>query len=598
LSIPTEETEVIIVGLGAAGGIAVYPLTQAGIRIVALEAGPWRRNEEFPPDELTSWQFRNTLGPKFNREWPTWRESAGAPTVPAPASLGKMMNGVGGSTVHYGAWSRRFLPDDFRAHTSTLERYGEEAVPEDSTLADWPLSYDELEPYYDKVEKAIGVSGLACRVDGKPPRREGNPFEGRRSDEYPLPPLRDFAGGELFSAGAESLGYHPYKVPAAVTSREYDGRSACTYCGWNSGYGCRFGAKSSTLVSTIPKALESGLLDIRPLTRVTRVLTEGEKAVGVEYVIATGERRRLRGQLVILAAYTYEIVRLLLLSGSETFPKGLANSTGQVGKHFMTHQYLEVAGLFPGHAMNRFAGATPQAVCFDDLNADNFDHTGLGFIRGGTVGLENSLQPIGAANIVPPTLPVESGVEAFPIPRWGRAYKEFLLENWNSVTFLRAQPEPLSYHGNELDLDPVAREGGPLNLPRVRVTYSVRENERKMSAFLLERMEELMRSMGAKQIYRGPAFTGILSSHDVGGVRMGEDPDSSVVDRFGRAHQVEGLVVMSGATFPTCTGSNPTETIQALSWYASDQIVRELRPREATREEAEPLVGSSSRNGS
>lgn len=569
MSVPTHETDVVLVGLGAAGGIAAHVLCEAGLSVIGLEAGPWRANEDFPPDELTNWQFRNTLGAKFNRERPTWREHPDAPTHRAPASLGMMMNGVGGSTVHYGAWSRRFLPHDFRARTATIERYGEQAIPPDSTLADWALSYDDLEPYYDRVEKLIGVSGLGHDVRGREPRPDANVFEGWRSDEYPLPPLREFAGGQLFTAATQRLGLHPHRVPAAVISQDYDGRQGCTYCGWCSGYGCRFGSKSSTLVSAIPRAVETGRLDVRPLTRVTRILVDDERAVGVEYVDAAHRTHRVLADRVVLAAYTYENIRLLLMTRTARFPDGVGNQRGQLGQHFLTHNYLEVAGVFPDTAMNRFAGPTPQAVAIDDYNADNFDHAGLGFILGGTIGLENQLQPIGAANAVP-----------LHRPQWGRGYKEYLLEHWNRIAFVRAQPEPLSYVGNALDLDPHASEPGPLAFPKVRVTYSVRENERRMSAFLLDRMEEIVREMGATDVWRGPTFTGILSSHDIGGARMGHDPAVSVTDSYGQVHDVEGLVVAGGAAFPTCTGTNPTETIQALAWRTAEELARQLAHRE------------------
>lgn len=565
MTVPTSETDIVVVGLGAAGGIAAHVLCSAGLSVVGLEAGPWRTDTDFPPDELSNWQFRNTLGAKYNRERPTWRETADGPTVPAPASLGMMMNGVGGSTVHYGAWSRRFLPDDFRARTSTLERYGEAAIPRDATLADWPVSYDDLEPYYDRVEKLLGVSGLGHDVRGRAQHPEANVFEGWRSDAYPLPPLRDFAGGQLFTEACRRLGHHPHRVPAAVISADYDGRQGCTYCGWCSGYGCRFGSKSSTLVSAIPKALETGRLDVRPFARVTRLLVDGVRVTGVEYVDGMGRAHHVRAARVVLAAYTYENIRLLLLTRTGRFPDGIGNQRGQLGQHFLTHNYLEVAGTFPDTPMNRFTGPTPQAVAIDDFNADNFDHTGLDFIRGGTIGLENQLQPIGAANAVP-----------LHRPQWGRAYKEYLLRNWNHIHFIRAQPEPLSYVGNVLDLDPAATEPGPLAFPKVRVTYAVRENERRMSAFLLERMEEIIREMGAEEVWRGPTFTGILSSHDIGGARMGDDPGTSVTDSFGQVHDVEGLVVAGGATFPTCTGTNPTETIQATAWRTAEELARQL----------------------
>jgi gluconate 2-dehydrogenase alpha chain len=572
---PADETDVAVVGLGAAGGIAAFVLASAGLDVVGFEAGPFRDSRDFRADELGNWRYRNDLGPKFNAERPRWRRSAADATVLAPASIGMLANGVGGSSVVYAGQSRRFAPDEFRSLTSTLERYGESALPADATLADWPVTYDELEPYYDRVEHLLGVSGLARKVRGAPERSCGNPFEGERSREFPLPPLRAFPDGELFAQATRALGYNPYTVPAAVLSQDYDGRPGCSYCGWCIGYGCRFGSKSSTLVTTIPKAVATGRFHLCSSCRVTRVVVEGDKAVGVDYVDASGGERRLRARAVVLAAYTFENVRLLLLSRSARFPDGVGNQRGQVGKHFMSRNFVEVLGLFPGRSFDRFAGSAAQAVCIDDFNGDNFDHRRLGFIRGGSIGTESQLQPISAATRIPPR-----------VPAWGREYKAFLLRNWNAVTVVRAQPEPLPYAGNELDLD-TAAEDGPLRLPRIRITYSIRENERRQAAFLRERIVEIMREMGASELWHGAPESGVLSAHDVGGARMGVDPAGSVVDGSCRVHDVDGLLVLGGATFATLPGANPTETIQAVAWRASEHLAAALGEKRP----AERLVG-------
>jgi gluconate 2-dehydrogenase alpha chain len=323
-------------------------------------------------------------------------------------------------------------------------------------------------------------------------------------------------------------------------------------------------------VTAIPKALASGRLDLRSGCRATRILVEGGRATGVEYVDAAGRRQRLRARAVVLAAYTFENVRLLLLSRSRRFPNGAGNQRGQVGRHFMSRNFVEALGLFPGVEFNRFAGPAAQAVYLDDFNADNFDHAGLGFVRGGSVGTENQLQPISASVRVPPR-----------VPTWGHEYKRFVLAHWNSITIVRAQPEPLPHEGNVLELDPTAREATPLRLPRLRITYAIRENERRQTEFLLGRMEEILRTMGAAETWRGAPTSGVLSAHDVGGARMGDDPATSVVDGYGRVHDVEGLLVLGGATFPTCTGTNPTETIQATAWRASEELARSLGARAA-----------------
>jgi gluconate 2-dehydrogenase alpha chain len=563
----TTRPDVCIIGLGAAGGAAAHVLTAAGLDVVGLEAGPHWAKEDFPPDELTMYNRRNTLGRKFNAELQTLRDDEHSPTRPADYSLGKMMNGVGGGSVHWGAWARRFFPSDFAIRSSTVARYGEDAIPADADVVDWPFTYEDLEPYYVKAEYALGVAGAAYRVKGAVVDEEnGNPLEADRSAPFAMPPLRTFGWGERFRDAARRLGLHPFLVPAGVNSVPYDGRPACTYCGFCSGYGCYNDAKASTLVTTIPKAIASGRLDLRPLARVVRVNTDASgRATSVDYVGTSGVLERVEAEVFVLSAYSTENVRLLFLSGSEAFPRGIGNNHGLLGKYFMTHQYVEVMALFD-EAMNRFTGPTPQAVALDDYNADHFDHAGLGFIRGGAIGLENQIHPIGAADNIPPGAPA-----------WGRSYKEFVLRNWNRITFLRAQPEALAYPTNRMDLDPTARDTTGLGLPVVRFTYRQRDNELRMIAFLQDRMAEILCEMGAREVWKGRTWTGVGSSHDYGGCRMGTDPSTSVCDGFGRVHETPNLYVLGGATFNSCAGQNPTVTIAAMAWRTAEQIVASRR---------------------
>ncbi|HWA18612.1 MAG TPA: FAD-binding protein, partial [Devosia sp.] len=237
MSVHHVQPDVIVIGLGFAGATAAYAMTRAGMKVLAFEAGPERTKEEYRLDELSESVFqRARLGPKFNQELQTWRTAEGQPTRPAIYSLGKMNNGVGG-TVVYSAWLRRYMPGDFKIRTNTIERYGEEAIPKGSSMVDWPISYDDLEPYYTEVEEITGVAGIAGNIQGKPVKG-GNPFEGYRSKDYPIPPLRTAGLSAAFGQACEELGYHPYPVPAGINSIPHDGRPACTYCGYNAFFGC------------------------------------------------------------------------------------------------------------------------------------------------------------------------------------------------------------------------------------------------------------------------------------------------------------------------------------------------------------------------
>jgi len=559
--------DAIIVGLGFAGATAAYALAKAGMRVVALEAGPQRTIEEYRLDEITESVFqRARLGPKFNTELQTWRRAEGEPTRPATYSLGKMNNGVGG-TVVYSAWLRRYMPGDFKNRTAIVERYGEVALPKGSAIADWPIGYDDLEPYYTAVEKMMGVAGIAGNIKGVPVKG-GNPFEGYRSEDYPMPPLRTAGISELFGEACRSLGYHPYPIPAAINSVPYDGRPACTYCGYNAFYGCHIGAKSTVDLNFVPAAVRTGNLEIRTGCRALRVTTSANgHASGVDYIAPDGTRSHLSAAIVILSAYTFENVRLLLLSTSDRFPTGLANRHGKVGKYFACKQLPRTLGLLAGHTVNRFTGPSAQGVLIDDFLSDNFDHTGLGFVGGASMGVLQQTQPILAAK---DTLPPD-------VPSWGRGYKEYLIKNWNSYFAIEAQPEGLMYDANFLDLDPDVKDTSGVGLPVIRITFQQYPNELALIRFVRERSVQILKKMGVEKTWTGPTLTGVGSSHDLGGVRMGSDESTSVVNADCMTHEVPNLYVMSGAVFPSVPGMNPTLTIQAVVWRAADRLANEWR---------------------
>src|SRR5215472_11919224 len=265
-----SKTDVVIVGLGAVGGVAALPLAQVGLEVIGIEAGNWLGPRDFAPDELRN-NFRGwpQSAQKANGEIPTHRPNASAPYSPRLA-IHPMMNAVGGTSLHYWAQSWRLNPWDFRVVTETTRRYGAARIPKSSTAEDWPFGLEELEPYYDRVEYEIGVSGQAGNIDGKIDRR-GNIYEGSRRRDYPMPALRGSEFTELIAASARKLGWQPFPGPAAINSQGYDDRSGCMYHGFCSRGGCPVGAKNSTAVSTIPKALATGRLKVVTLATVTNV---------------------------------------------------------------------------------------------------------------------------------------------------------------------------------------------------------------------------------------------------------------------------------------------------------------------------------------
>lgn len=550
------KVDVVVVGLGAAGGTAVLPLTQAGMDVVALEAGGRYTTRDFAPDELRN-DIRNWLGrAKFNGEMPTWRAKPSDEAGPGAVNIG-MANGVGGTSIHYTMQYWRFLPWNFKTRSETVARYGEAALGS-STVADWPFGYEDLEPYYDKVEYLLGASGQAGNVGGTTDEA-GNVYEGPRSRPYPNPPMRASGFTELMSTAAKSLGHKPFPGPTSIRSQPYEGHPGCMYCGFCTNHGCHANAKGSTMVNGIPEAEEAGL-KVVTYARVTEVTVDGEgKASGVRYVRG-GQTYVQPAGVVLVGTYAYENTRLLLTSVSKAYPKGIANNAGQVGQHYASHVYAFFNGLFPDQRLNR-VGPGSQRITFDDLNGDNFDHSGLDFIGGGVMDAGMEWKPIGAARTSPPS-----------VGRWGADWRAWIAQNAGSVASGGGQLESLTYEDSFLDLDPVKKDA--LGIPVVRVTFDLHDQEKARYDYFQAKSEEWLKEAGASEVWVSfPKIPIAVNSHAYGGTRMGDDPDTSVVNGFGMAHEVPNLGVLGGSTFPTTAGYNPTETIQATAWRTADHVI-------------------------
>jgi gluconate 2-dehydrogenase alpha chain len=563
----TEKTDVVIVGVGAAGGILAAELAKAGMKVIGLERGPRLKTQDFQLDELRYFE-RQDLRPNVKRQPITWRPNTNA----RAARTAEQNNGnqAGGGTVHYGTLSWRLHENDFRARSATVERYGEKAIPEDSSLADWPLSYADLEPFYDRAEYELGVSGKAGNLKGQKVEG-GNPFEGPRAREYPMPPLQVDQAGATFAAGAQKLGLHAFASPRAITSQVYQGRPACSYCSFCQSFGCFIGAKSSILVTKLPEADASGNFKLITGAMAYRVNSKDDRATGVSYYGADGSDNTIEAELVIVAPFIYDNTRLLLLSKTERFPNGLANSSGQLGRHLMAHIGARVFATYDDRHINIFMGPSAQRHSLDDFNADNFDHGGLGFIRGGQISVAPAALeagPIGTAM----NLPMPPGT-----PRWGAAYRDFMAKNFTRYIGITAQTENLPYADQMIDLDPDVRDAW--GLPAPRMTYDWRRpNERARIEFLQNKLEEIARATGASKVWRAPLGQGAPGAHHEGGTRMGSDPKASVVNRYSQSWDVPNLFVVGSSTFPTMgSGFNPTLTIQALAYYAADAIVNRYR---------------------
>ncbi len=385
------------------------------------------------------------------------------------------------------------------------------------------------------------------------------------------PALLADQSGVLFEAGARKLGYHPFSSPRAILSQPYRGRPGCSYCGFCQAFGCHIGAKSSILVTKLPEADATGNFKLLTGTMCYRVNSDNSgRVTGVSYHGPDGSDNTIEAELVILAPFIYDNTRLLLLSKTAKFPNGLANSSGQVGKHLMAHIGARVFATFDDRFVNIYMGPSAQKHSLDDFNADNFDHGGLGFIRGAQVSItpaDLEAGPIGAAiSMNPPP----------GIPRWGAAYRDFFAKYFARHAAIVAQTENLAYADQTIDLDPNVRD--QWGMPAPRLTYDWRRpNELARVEFMLGKLEEVGRAMGATSVWRSPLGSGAPGAHHEGGTRMGSDPKTSVVNRYGQSWDSPNLFIIGSSTFPSMSGFNPTLTIQALAYMSADAIVQRYK---------------------
>jgi gluconate 2-dehydrogenase alpha chain len=460
--------------------------------------------------------------------------------------------------------SWRYSPWNFQERTLAIKKWGPNVIPAGSTIADWPLTYEELEPYYDKVEYLHGVSGKAGNIKGKLDPA-GNVYEGERSREYPLPPMRETGVMQMFLDAGKRLGWHPYKAPAGIRSEPYANLPGCMYHGFCTSYGCAWNAKAGTNVTGIPEAEKTGKLKVVTGAWVTRILVDKNgRTTGVQYVRG-GEEYFQPAKVVMLGAYTWENVRLLLLSKSAAFPNGLSNNHGQVGKHYVANGSAgsRLQALFP-RKLNTWYGTGGQFVALDDFEGNVFDSGGDFLSFGALMAGGGETKPIAASGNLPPG-----------VPAWGSTWKDWIHKNANSVTLAKIMLDTLTYEDNFLDLDPIVKD--PMGDPVLRITFGAHDNEQRAWNFYRPKIMQWLMEAGAVQVW-GPAAGAFAvagrDSHAVGGARMGNDPDTSVVDQWSFSHEVPNLGVLGGAAIPTAGGRNPTETIWALAMRTTDHLVQ------------------------
>lgn len=555
------KVDVVIVGVGWGGGIIASELTKQGLTVVGLERGKERKTEDYfmVHDELR-YALRYELMQDLSKETITFRSNTKIRALPM-RSYGSFLlgTGLGGAGVHWNGQTFRFLPYDFEIRSKTVERYGEKKIPDGMTIQDWGITYDQLEPYYDKFEKTAGISG------------EENPLGGKRSHPYPTPPMKSTPSIKLFGEASKKLNLHPYMMPSANLSEAYtnpDGisRAACQYCGYCERFGCEYGAKADPVVTVIPVAKKTGKFEIRTHSHVRRILHTGNKATGVLYTdVTTGEDIEQPADIVVLTSYVFNNVRLLLMSKLGR-PYDPATGKGVIGKNY-AYQVIRggAVGFFDDKEFNLYAGAGSLAMCLDDYNGDNFDHSNLNFIHGANISLSQlGLRPI-ANNKVP------EGT-----PSWGKDFKAASIKYANRTLSVGAQGASMPFRHHFLDLDPTYKDvfGDPL----IRITYDFEDQDRELAAYCADKCGEIMKEMGASskiEINRklGPYdITPYQSTHNTGGVIMGASPDTSAVNNYLQMWDAENVFVVGATAFAHNSGYNPTGTVGALSYRAAEGI--------------------------
>jgi len=528
----------VIVGAGAAGGVIAKELSTAGFNVVVLEQGPYLKESDFDHDEIKITR-QHALTNDHKRQPNTFRKTEKQTAKLQPAvGYGRV---VGGGTVHFTGNYWRFHEIDF----VEASRLGPIAG---TGFADWPITYADLEPYYTKVEWEIGVSGLAG----------SSPFDPWRSKPYPVPPLPVKSSGILAERGARKLGWHAYPAPMAILSKPHNGRNACVHCGFCISFGCEVGAKSSSLATVIRVAEKTGRCEIRPESYVRKIETDKSgRATGVIYYDAKGVETLQKAKAVVVCANGAETPRLLLMSKSNLFPHGLANSSGVVGRHLMFNGGASAGGLFE-HPLNEYKSVVVTRVIHDFYNSD----PARGFYGGGGIDTRMGRAPIGF------------GLSGLPkdAPTWGSEYKRMLRDYYTRTTFATGHTTSLPLATNNISLDPTVKDAW--GLPAVRVTYRDHADDMKIRRFFRDRCKELLEAAGASKVWTSPVEEQQRAVHLLGTCRMGNDPKASVINKDHRAHDVPNLFISDGSSFVTSGRGQPTCTIQALAFRAADQIIR------------------------
>lgn len=535
----------VVVGSGAGGGVVSCVLAEAGLSVVILEKGRWHSAFEERKDDLVNQRNASlglAYGPDAEKNPRVFVDPAGRERLVYPKDGAYQANAscVGGGTVSYGGQAWRYMPQDFRMRST----YG--AVP-GSTLEDWPISYDDLEPYYERAEYEIGVSGDV----------EPDPFKGARRKPLPMPPLtpkpREYG---ILRAAALRLGLHPFDTPLLINSVPRDGRSACMRIRWCVGFACETNAKNGTPNTVIPRALATGNARLQTECKVKEVLVDARgRATGVLYFDANDRLQEQPADVVIVSGGATESARLLLLSRSKLFPTGLGNRYDWVGRNLTGHTYTGAIGLFEQETYDDIGPGVGISIC-------DYNHGSPGLIGGGMLANEFIRLPIQFAGWQPPGT-----------PSWGKAHKDFMRRYYRRHISVVGPTQDLPTWEGRVALD--AKVKDYWGLPVLRISGDGHDRTVETANRQAERAEAWLREAGAIATYQRRAGRGVTGGqHQSGTCRMGHDPKSSVVDASCRIHEVPNVFVIDASVHVTNGGFNPVLTIYANAFRAAELLAK------------------------
>ena len=542
-----KRVNAVVVGAGAGGGIVAKELAEAGLSVVLLERGKWYTAFDCRKDDLRN-QRTSVLGCSFGPDDERYRRVFVDPqgrervVLPSDGVYGNNAACVGGGTASYGAMAWRYMEKDFRMRST----YGAVAG---STLEDWPISYADLEPFYEKAEWEIGVSGDDT----------GNIFRAPRKKPLPMPPLPPGREHGILKPAAKRLGLHPFDIPMLRNSVPYNGRAACMRCRWCVGFACEVDAKNGTQNTVIPKALASGNCELRAECVVKEILTDSRgRATGVAYFDSKDKLQIQPADLVVSSCGATETARLLLNSRSSLFPQGLGNRHDWVGRNLQGHGYAGAYGLFDYDVYDDIGPGASIAIC-------DYNHGSPGMVGGGALCNEFIRLPIHFSSMTPPNL-----------PHWGKTHKDFMRQAYRRTIVVMGPAQEMPVFDSRVQVDP--RVTDYWGIPVARLSGTNHPHTVELGKMLSAKADAWLKEAGAVSTWPRPPRVGLSGGqHQAGTCRMGNDPKTSVVNRYCQVHDVDNLFVVDGSVHVNNGGFNPVLTIMAIAYHASAHIVGEWK---------------------